>query len=51
VDKNHKTGNGKGPSRYMWPAVEGSIPEMQEKMLILVRRIEVATNRKIVQSK
>lgn len=49
VDKNHKTGEGKGPSRYMYPAVQDSIPDMQEKMLVLVRRIEQATNRKIVQ--
>lgn len=51
VDKSHKTGNGKGPSRYMWPAVEGSIPDMQDKMLVLVRRIEQATNRKIVEQR
>ena len=51
VDKSHKTGGGKGPSRYMWPAVEGSIPDMQQKMLVLVRMIEQATNRKIVQQR
>lgn len=49
VDKAHKTGNGKGPSRYMYPAVTDSIPDMQEKMLLLVRRIEVLTNRRIVE--
>lgn len=49
VDKAHKTGSGTGPSRYMWPAVEGSLPELQSQMLVLVRRIEEATNRKIVQ--
>lgn len=51
VDKDHKTGTGKGPSRYMWPAVEGSIPDMQAKMLVLVRMIEQRTNRRIVQQK
>jgi len=49
IDKAHKTGNGKGPSRYMYPAVTDSLPDMQEKMLVLVRRIEVLTNRRIVQ--
>lgn len=49
VDKAHKTGNGKGPSRYMYPAVEGDKEALQEKMLVLVRRIEVLTNRKIVE--
>jgi len=49
VDKNHKTGDGKGPSRYMYPAVTDSLPDMQEKMLVLVRRIEVLTNRRIVE--
>ena len=51
VDKTHKTGGGKGPSRYMWPAVEGSIPDMQAKMLVLVRMIEQRTNRTIVQQR
>lgn len=49
VDKSHKTGDGKGPSRYMYPAVEGDKEQLQEKMLVLVRRIEVLTNRRIVQ--
>ena len=49
VDKNHKSGNGKGPSRYMYPAVQDSIPDLQAQMLVLVRRIEQATNRRIVQ--
>jgi hypothetical protein len=49
VDKTHKTGGGKGPSRYMYPAVQDSIPDLQAQMLVLVRRIEQATNRRIVQ--
>lgn len=51
VDKTHKTGGGTGPSRYMWPAVEGSIPSMQTQMLVLIKGIEQATNRRIVQQR
>lgn len=46
-DRNHKTGGGKGPSRYMWPAVEGAIPDMERQILIIVDDIARKVNRKL----
>lgn len=45
----HKSTSGKGPSRYMYPAVEGSIPEMQVEMLALIETLERQINRKIAR--
>lgn len=49
VDKTHKSTPGKGPSRYMYPGVEGSLPQMEAEMLDLVRQLERQINRKIVR--
>ena len=46
-ERPHKTGGGKGPSRYMWPAVEGSMPEMEAQILEIVAEIERKVNRKL----
>jgi len=51
VDNPHKSTPGTGPSRYMYPGVEGSFSEMQAEMLDLVRRLEREINRKIVRGK
>jgi hypothetical protein len=45
----HKSTPGTGPSRYMWPGAEASVPEMQAQMLELVRRLEKQINRRIVR--
>lgn len=45
----HKSTSGTGPSRYMYPAVEGSLPEIQEQMLQLVEQLERQINRKIAR--
>ena len=49
TQKPHKSTPGTGPSRYMWPGAEASIPAMQGEMLELVRRLEKEINRKIVR--
>lgn len=48
TDRSHKTGGGRGPSRYMWPAVEGSIPDMEKQLLVIVDEISTKVNRNIV---
>jgi hypothetical protein len=47
TDRQHKTGGGKGPSRYMWPAVESSIPDMERQILVIVDEIAAKVNRRI----
>lgn len=47
TQKPHKSTPGSGPSRYMWPGAEASIPAMQDEMLELVRKLEKQINRKI----
>lgn len=47
TQKPHKSTPGSGPSRYMWPGAEASIPQMQDEMLELVRKLEKQINRKI----
>lgn len=46
-EREHKTGGGKGPSRYMWPAVEGSIPKMESEILEIVDEIGRKVNRQL----
>lgn len=47
TQRPHKTGGGTGPSRYMWPAVEGSIPKMEGEILEIVAEIERKVNRNL----
>lgn len=49
TEKNHKSTSGKGPSRYMYPGVEGSMPAIRAEMLELVRRLEKQINKRIVR--
>lgn len=48
TENDHYSVAGKGPSRYMWPAVESHIPHMQEQMAILIRALEAKVNRRIL---
>lgn len=47
TERTHKTGGKKGPSRYMWPAVESSIPKMESEILEIVHEIERKVNRNL----
>lgn len=47
TDRVHKTGGGKGPSRYMWPAVEGAIPDMERQLLVIVDEVARKVNTKL----
>ena len=49
VDKPHHNDGKTGPSRYMYPGVEGQLPEMQRQMLGLIRDLERRINRRIVK--
>ena len=49
VDKNHSKGGGKGPSRFMYPAVISHMPHMEAEMLKLVKMVEQKTNRRILK--
>lgn len=48
TENNHYSTTGKGPSRYMYPAVESHIPHMQEQMKALIRELEKKINRRIL---
>lgn len=41
----------KGPSRYMYPGIEFYLPVLEERMLGLVRELEVKTNKKLVKGR
>lgn len=36
-----------GPSRYMWPGIEFYLPQLQDRMLTLVRELERKVNRNL----
>ena len=39
-----------GPSRYMWPGVWFFMPQLEDRMLKLVRELERKTNRRLIRS-
>lgn len=49
VQVPHRSTSGVGPSRYMWPGVEGQLPAMQKEMMVLIRGIEARLNRKLAR--
>lgn len=40
----------KGPSRYMWPGVEFFMPQLEDRMIQLVRDLERKTNRRLIRN-
>lgn len=49
VQVPHRSTGGTGPSRYMWPAVEGQLPNMENEMRSLIFQLEVAINKKLLK--
>lgn len=49
VQVPHRSTSGEGPSRYMWPGVEGQIPNMEGEMVQLIAALEARINRKLLR--
>lgn len=49
VQVPHRSTSGSGPSRYMWPAVEGQLPNMENEMRMLIFQLEARINKKLLR--